>query len=142
MKLTHRENCAYCKSAPLIKSGRAVLAMVLKGYLERDWPANYTAPPPTKVEYRDQVVNWITDLRRGLDYLETRSDIDTSRIAYHEASAGGYGLILPAVETRYRTVVLWGASVEKSDTEKISEANPINFAPTRPRAHTDDSRSL
>jgi eukaryotic-like serine/threonine-protein kinase len=115
--------------APVIKSGRAVLAVVLKGYLERDWPANYTEPPPTKVEYRDQIVNWITDLRRGLDYLETRNDLDTSRIAYFGSSANGFRLIVPAVETRYRTVVLWGASVDKSNMEYIPEANPINFAP-------------
>jgi eukaryotic-like serine/threonine-protein kinase len=115
--------------APFIKSGRAVLAVVLKGDLERDWPANYAAPPPATVEYREQVVNWITDMRRGLDYLETRSDIDTSRIAYHVASADDLNLILPAVETRYRGVVLWGAGVYKGNTEYIPEANPINFAP-------------
>jgi formylglycine-generating enzyme required for sulfatase activity len=46
--------------APFIKSGRAVLAVVLKGYIERDWPANYTFPSPAQVEYRDQVVNWVT----------------------------------------------------------------------------------
>jgi hypothetical protein len=115
--------------APFIKSGRAVFAVVLKGYLERDWPANYTEPSPANVEYRDQVVNWITDLRRGLDYLEIRSDIDTSRMAYHAGSASRYKLVLPAVETRYRTVVLWGSGVLKSQADWIPEANPINFAP-------------
>src|SRR5215831_5759163 len=115
--------------SPFIKSGRAVLAVVIKGYLERDWPANYTVPSRTQVEYRDRSVNWITDLRRGLDYLETRSDIDTSRIAYHAGSAGGYKIVLPAVETRYRTVVLWGSGVETFQVETIPEANPINFAP-------------
>jgi hypothetical protein len=116
-------------AAPFIKSGRAVLAVVLKGYLERDWPVNYSEPSPAKVEYRDQVVNWITDLRRGLDYLATRSDIDTKRMAYFGSSANNFKLILPAVEPRYRTVVLWGASVDKSNMGYIPEANPINFAP-------------
>jgi eukaryotic-like serine/threonine-protein kinase len=118
--------------APFIKSGRAALAVVLKGYPERDWPANHTEPSRAQVEYRDQVVSWITDLRRGLDYLETRGDIDTSRIAYYGASIGalfGFKLILPAVETRYRTVVLSGAGVEKSQMQHIPEANPINLAP-------------
>jgi hypothetical protein len=106
--------------------------VVLKGYPERDWPANYTEPSRAQVEYRDQVVNWVTDMRRGLDYLETRRDIDSNRIAYHGASIGaifGFKLILPAVETRYRTVILWGAGVDKSQMQHISEANPINFAP-------------
>jgi eukaryotic-like serine/threonine-protein kinase len=114
---------------PFIKSGRAVLTVMIKGYLGRDWPANYMEPDRGKVEYRDQVVNWITDLRRALDYLETRSDIDMSRLAYHGASADGIKLILPAVENRYHALVLWGANVEKSDVGIIPEANPINFAP-------------
>jgi formylglycine-generating enzyme required for sulfatase activity/cephalosporin-C deacetylase-like acetyl esterase len=117
-------------NSPFIKSGRAVLAVALKGYPERDWPANYKLPSSERVEYRDQVVNWITDLRRGLDYLETRSDIDTNRIAYQVASAGAdFRIILPAVETRYRTVVLWGGGLRKSNLQDISEANSINFAP-------------
>ena len=115
--------------APFIKSGRAVLGIVLKGFIERDWPANYTAPSVTQAEYLDVTVNRITDLRRGLDYLETRGDIDMSRIAYYGASVGGYGLIMPAVETRYRTVILWGGGVWKSNLQNIPEANPINFAP-------------
>jgi len=115
--------------APFIKSGRAVLAIVLKGYIERDWPANYTAPSTTQAEYRDVAVNWITDLRRGLDYLETRGDIDMNCIAYYAESACGSDLIAPAIETRYRTVVLWGCGPDKSDQQSIPEANPINFAP-------------
>ena len=52
-----------------------------------------------------------------------------SRIAYYGASVGGYGLIIPAVETRYRTVILWGGGIWKDDLQFIPEANPINFAP-------------
>ena len=74
--------------APFIKSGRAVFGVVLKGYSERLGPDNYVTPEPTTVEYRDWIVNWITDLRRGLDYLETRNDIDSSRIACFTLSSG------------------------------------------------------
>jgi serine/threonine protein kinase/formylglycine-generating enzyme required for sulfatase activity/pimeloyl-ACP methyl ester carboxylesterase len=115
--------------APVIQSGRAVFAVVLKGYIEREWPASYVEPEPTTVEYREQTVRWITDLRRGLDYLETRSDLDASRTAYFGPSAGGYKLVLPAVETRYRAVILTGATVRKYHAQWIAEANPINFAP-------------
>jgi dipeptidyl aminopeptidase/acylaminoacyl peptidase len=72
----------------------------------------------------------ITDIRRGLDYLETRSEIDPTRIAFFGPSAGArIGLVEAAVETRYRAVILVGAGVVKDDLQTIPEANPINFAP-------------
>ena len=116
--------------APFIKSGRAAFGVVIKGYIERLRPEGYSTPEPTTVEYREKIVNWITDVRRGLDYLETRSDIDASRIAFFGPSAGArIGLILAAVENRYRSVFLLGAGVVKYDTQSMAEANPINFAP-------------
>jgi hypothetical protein len=116
--------------APLIKSGRAAFGVVLKGYSERLRPDSYTEPQPTTVEYRDKIVNWITDLRRGLDYLETRNDVDAGRIAFYGPSAGArIGLIMAAVENRYRSIVMVGAGVRKSFVPWIPEANPINFAP-------------
>jgi pimeloyl-ACP methyl ester carboxylesterase len=114
---------------PFIKSGRAVLAIVIKGYPERALPAGFTMPSYAQVEFRDLVVNWFTDCRRGLDYLETRGDIDMSRIAYQAGSAGGAWLFLPAIEPRYRAAVFWGAGVGKWNLQDIPEANPINFVP-------------
>jgi hypothetical protein len=66
-----------------------------------------------------------------LDYLGTRKDdIDASRIAFFGPSAGARtGLILAAVEDRYRSVFLQGAGVRKSYVRWVAEANPINFAP-------------
>jgi eukaryotic-like serine/threonine-protein kinase len=116
--------------APFIKSGRAVLAVVLKGFLERDWPASRTPPSHESVEFRDQVLNWVTDERRGLDYVATRSDLDASRVAYVGWSVdGGLKLGLPAIDTRYRSVVLVGAAVYQADTRLLPEVNPINLAP-------------
>ncbi len=116
--------------APLIKSGRAAFGVVIKGYIERLRPQGYVRPDPGTVEFRERSVNWITDIRRGLDYLETRNEIDPTRIAFFGPSAGArIGLILAAVETRYRAVVLIGAGVVKDDLHSIAEANPINFAP-------------
>jgi eukaryotic-like serine/threonine-protein kinase len=115
--------------APFIKSGRAVFGVVLRGYIERLRPEGYAEPEPTTVEYREKIVNWITDLRRGLDYLETRNDIDARRIAFYGPSAGArIGLILAAVENRYASVVMRGAGLWKSYVPWIAEANPINFA--------------
>ena len=35
----------------------------------------------TTVEFTELIVSRVTDLRRGLDYLETRTDIDMTRVA-------------------------------------------------------------
>jgi serine/threonine protein kinase/formylglycine-generating enzyme required for sulfatase activity len=112
---------------PFIKSGRAVLGVAIKGYHEREYPADYTSPSPTRVEFRDQLVEWVTDLRRGLDYLETRPDIDARRINYMSMSPGGFKLMMPAIDSRYRSVLITGASIEPDAPQRIPEANPINF---------------
>lgn len=114
----------------LIKAGRAAFGVVLKGYSERKYPANFEQPSPMTVEYREQVVNWVTDLRRGLDYLETRDDIDAQKIGLFGPSAGAaLGLIVTAIDERYRAVVLMGAGLRKLELQRIAEANRINFAP-------------
>ena len=96
-----------------IKSGRALLAVVLKGFPERAWPPNRTPPSAATVEYRDLVLDWMTDQRRGLDYAATRSDLDAGRVAYLSISSdSSLKLDLPAIETRYRSVILHGACIE------------------------------
>ncbi len=116
--------------APLIKSGRAAFGVVINGYIERLRPPGYVRPDPTTVEFREGSLDWITDERRGLDYLETRNEIDSTRIAFYGPSAGSrIGLILAAVEPRYRSICLAGAGLQKEDLQTIAEANPINFAP-------------
>ena len=115
--------------APFIKSGRAAFGVVINGYMERLRPEGYVPPDPTTVEFRERSVNWITDVRRGLDYLETRNEIDPARIGFFGPSAGSrIGLILAAVETRYRSVFLMGAGVSRYELQTIAEANPLNFA--------------
>ena len=112
-----------------IKSGRAVFVVILKGYIERLQQAGYVEPDPTKAEYRDKVVNRITDLRRGLDYLETRNDIDPRKIAFCGVSSGArVGLIMAAVERRYASVFLVGSGLRQAYAQWIAEANTINFA--------------
>lgn len=69
-------------------------------------------------------------MRRGLDYLETRSDIDTTRIGFVGPSAGAQiGVILTAVEDRYRGVVMVGAGLPRRTAVIQPAAEPANFAP-------------
>jgi eukaryotic-like serine/threonine-protein kinase len=116
-------------AAPFIKSGRAVFAVVLKGYVQRPFPANYALTDNSTVEFRKQMFNWITDLRRGVDYLETRDDLSKDKIGFLGISNGAnVGLILTAIETRYKTLVFESAGLDKVFRTRISEASPIKFA--------------
>src|SRR5262245_17346597 len=58
-----------------VKLGRAVLVSIYKGCAERFWPVEQQPTDKTSVKYRDRIVSLATDVRRGLDYLETRTDI-------------------------------------------------------------------
>jgi hypothetical protein len=118
------------RMAPFVRGGRAAFAVVLEGYVERLRPQNLARPPVTTVEFADLIVNQVTDLRRGLDYLETRTDIDSTRIAVLAPSAGStLGMILGALETRYRALVFIGAGLPDAYRAITAAANPINFAP-------------
>jgi hypothetical protein len=114
--------------SPHIKSGRAVFVVVLQGYVERKWPPNHKPTEISSVRYREQVINWVTDLRRGLDYLQTRDDIDASKIAFYDISLEKLALV-PAIEPRYRSVVFVGVGLPALWLNAIPEANPANFAP-------------
>lgn len=116
-------------AAPLIKSGRAVFGVVLRGYVGRPFPVGYAPVENSTVEFRKQMVNWITDLRRGVDYLETRDDLIHDRIAFLGISNGAnLGLVLTAIETRYKALVFESAGLEKSFTTRSAETSPIGFA--------------
>ena len=58
---------------------------------------------------RDLVVQWAKDLGRAIDYLETRKDIDSHRLAYYGLSLGAiWGPVLTGVEPRLKVSVLVG----------------------------------
>ncbi len=101
---------------------------MLNGYVERLRPTGDADPAPTTIEYRDRIVNWVIDLQRGLDYLETRKDLDTGRITFFGISAGArVGLIMAAVETRYHAVSLVGSGLRKVWTTWVEGASPTGF---------------
>jgi serine/threonine protein kinase/formylglycine-generating enzyme required for sulfatase activity/predicted esterase len=115
--------------APFIRSGRAVFAVVFKHFKERDRPPDYQSPRSSSVKRREELVNDATDLRRGLDYLQTRDDIDSSRIAYFGFSQGASeGVIFTAVEERYRSVVLVAVGIGKPGDDWLPEVSASNFA--------------
>jgi pimeloyl-ACP methyl ester carboxylesterase len=116
--------------APYLRGGRAVFSVVMEGFAERPRSPGFQRPDSRSSEYVDFVVTQVTELRRGLDYLETRGDIDASRIAFLGPSAGSWaGVILTAIESRYRSVLFIGTDVEPDEVTDAPAANRINFAP-------------
>jgi len=118
------------RMAAYVHGGRAVFAVVLEGYIERLRPANDVPPDITSAEFADRMIGRVIDLRRGLDYLETRPDVDPGRMVAMAPSAGSsLGMVLGAFEPRYRGIVFLGAGIPESYRRIIAVANPINFVP-------------
>jgi dienelactone hydrolase len=89
----------------VIKSGRAVIYPIYQGMYERQKKVQLVLPGPTLG--RDVTIDWSRDLGRAVDYLQTRSDIDASRVGYLGVSQGAAsGVIFAALEDRLKAVVL------------------------------------
>jgi hypothetical protein len=111
----------------LLKSGRAVLYPVYKGtYQRRDSLQNDNSDSTSF--YRDHVVMWGKDLRRGIDYLETRPEVTIRNLAYYGISWGGeMGGLMPAIEPRIAVSVLQVAGIGFSPVRP--EVDPVNYLP-------------
>jgi formylglycine-generating enzyme required for sulfatase activity/dienelactone hydrolase/predicted Ser/Thr protein kinase len=111
----------------LIKSGRAVLYPVCKGMFERYGPLATHYPQPTNT-YRDTVIQMSKDVRRAVDYLETRPEVDKNKLAYLGVSFGAtMGPIMVAMEPRFQTAIftLGGFYLQR----RAAEVEQVNFAP-------------
>jgi len=92
----------------LVESGRAVMFPIYKGTFERSDDLKSDSPAETSL-YRDHLLIWAKELGRSIDYLETRDDIDTDKLAYYGVSWGGSLMQLPAVENRLKMNMLVGS---------------------------------
>jgi dienelactone hydrolase len=108
----------------IVRSGRALLLPVYKGTYER---RSDSARPGASAR-RDLLIQWAKDLGRSIDYLETRKDIDASRLAFYGFSLGAaYAPVLTAVEKRFRASIVLGGGF--TGRPLPPEAEAINFAP-------------
>jgi dienelactone hydrolase/predicted Ser/Thr protein kinase len=107
------------------KSGRALLAPIFKSTFERRDALNSDYPEPTAF-WRDHVVMWSKDVGRSIDFLETRKDIDRSKLAYVGLSWGS--ALAPcflAVEGRLKVAVLESGGLEFQ--RPLPEVDQFNF---------------
>ena len=110
----------------IIKNGRAVMWPIYKGtYERRDGPCN-PRPPFHSHQHTECQVKWVKDFCRSVDYLETREDIDTTRLAYLGTSWGGaMGVIFMAIENRLKLGILLKGGLRP--VKILPEADPFNY---------------
>ena len=90
----------------IVRSGRAMILPAYKGTLERG-PATYYHWLGQPSLWRDMNLQWSKDQGRSIDYMETRKDIDTGKLAYLGFSLGGaVGPLMIAVEPRFKAAIL------------------------------------
>ncbi len=110
------------------RSGRALVIPIYQGTFQRFAGVGEFPRDDQMNAYRDMVVQWSKDLGRTIDYLETRSDIDTGKVGFYGLSAGATAALpIVAVEPRLKAVVLLSGGLQS--TRRPPEADPINFAP-------------
>jgi cephalosporin-C deacetylase-like acetyl esterase len=107
----------------IIKNGRAVLFPIYKGTFDR----NVERPLMDRsYAYNEMIIKRVKDFRRSIDYLETRPDIDTTRLAYYGTSMGGrLGSIILAVEKRIKLGLLVSGGL--GGVMRYSEVDEINY---------------
>jgi pimeloyl-ACP methyl ester carboxylesterase len=113
----------------IILSGRAVLCPVYKGMFERRLPKAIEGPRG----FRDQVVQIVKDSRSSLDYLETRPDIDPTKLAVLGVSTPTAVFQL-ALDKRLRAGVLHSVGLPPGLMQSLGwdvppEIDPFHFAP-------------
>jgi formylglycine-generating enzyme required for sulfatase activity/predicted Ser/Thr protein kinase/dienelactone hydrolase len=102
----------------IVRSGRAVIYPVYEGTYERRKPVAGT------LATRDRNVTWAKEVFRTIDYLETRADIDRTRVGYYSLSLGAFfGPIPVALEPRIKASVFAAGGLRFNTPAEIQTAN-------------------
>ncbi|MCH8174510.1 MAG: SUMF1/EgtB/PvdO family nonheme iron enzyme [Proteobacteria bacterium] len=108
----------------IVRNGRALAVPVMAGTWQR---RHSTVPPWTTIAGKDLSIEQVRDFRRAIDYLESRSDIQSDKIGYYGVSWGGrMGPLVLAVEPRIKVAVLNQAGFIPTVHRDI---NAVHFLP-------------
>ncbi len=119
------ESLAFRRYDFFVKSGRAVIFPMYKGTYERGDDIDTDMPNESNF-YKEHVIQWAKDVGRTIDYLESRNDIDSEKLAYFGLSWGGrLGGLMVAVETRFKTAIFHAGGFRFQ--KKQPEVDPFNF---------------
>jgi dienelactone hydrolase len=111
----------------IVKSGRVFVYPSYQGTYGR-----FRAPwnPTDQVRNEREWVERRWDLGRVIDYLETRPDIDASRLGFLGVSFGGsVALPIVAMEPRITTAVLLSGGMPTERETPTPFVDPLNYAP-------------
>jgi formylglycine-generating enzyme required for sulfatase activity/dienelactone hydrolase len=111
----------------VVRSGRAFVYPMYQGTFTRfRMPWNRADVMRNEREWVER--RW--DLGRAIDYLETRPDIDTARLAYLGVSFGASVAIpIMAVEPRIRTALFLSGGMPFEEQTPTAFLDPLNYAP-------------
>jgi dipeptidyl aminopeptidase/acylaminoacyl peptidase len=102
----------------LVRTGFAVIHPIYEGHFGREG---------SRV-MRERLTHWTMDIRRSIDYLETREDIAADKVAFYGHSYGAWnGPIFTAMEPRFKASVLFAGGALKRRWP--AELQPLNHAP-------------
>lgn len=111
----------------IVKSGRALMYPVYKGTYERS-VTDFSGDRTTH-QFTEYLIKWVQDLKRSIEYLETRPEINIDQLAYFGVSWGGFmGAIIPAVEARLKVSILHIAGLPANN---LSVSNALFTGQTR-----------
>lgn len=117
-------------------NGYACLAADAIGHGERDDAVSSDAEDQADAWRRgapEFIVHNVIDLRRALDYLSTRPEVDVSRLAYAGSSMGAMmGAVLCAVDTRPHAVILRCSGARESQHQDLDHLGFVGGIAPRP----------
>ena len=122
--LTNSANPSFPFGYFIPKSGRALVYPIYQSTYDR----RVEKHGPN--DERDETIQIAKDLRRTVDFLETREDIDSDRLAFYGLSWGAYiGPLLTAVEPRFDVSILVAGGLYPIREGWPPADVPQNFAP-------------
>jgi eukaryotic-like serine/threonine-protein kinase len=132
LPVTHVIEDGAARMAPYIRSGRAMLLVVLKGFAGREPVGAYARLEHGSALHIEMLEQWAIDMKRGVDYLETRADIDNRKIAFWNDSTVALGAVFAALDDRYSSVIFIGAGIGPNLQHVRADVNPLHFLPHIP----------
>ncbi len=117
-----------------------VVSLLVDDLGVRPAPWRRNAPGSDPEAVRENFIQSAVDLRRGIDVLQSRTEVDPNRIAYVGHSSGAHwGAILSAVDRRLKTVVLM-AGVPSEKTILLESNNPdwVGFRQSTPKEQLEN----
>lgn len=117
-----------------------VVSLLVDDLNVRPAPWRRNAPGTEPEAVRENFIQSAVDLRRGIDVLRARSDVEPNRIAYVGHSSGAHwGAILSAVDRRLKTVVLMaGVPGEATILRESEDPDFVSFRQSTPKEQLDN----